>query len=74
MNWNQYIKSFKNYLKLEKSLSKNSIEAYLADVEKLTQFVDSNFSYNSGDNEEWETIESLRELVKIHVDPNFTVL
>lgn len=44
MNWNQYIKSFKNYLKLEKSLSKNSIEAYLADVEKLTQFVDSNFN------------------------------
>jgi len=33
--------------------------------------VDPNFSYNSGDNEEWETIESLRELVKIHVDPNF---
>jgi integrase/recombinase XerD len=44
VNWNQYIKSFKNYLKLEKSLSKNSIEAYLADVEKLTQFVDSNFN------------------------------
>jgi len=35
------------------------------------KLVDSNFSYNSGDNEEWETIESLRELVKIHVDPNF---
>ena len=34
--------------------------------------VDPNFSYNSGDNKEWETIESLRELVKIHVDPNFT--
>ena len=35
------------------------------------KLVDPNFSYNSGDNEEWETIESLRELVKIHVDPNF---
>ena len=35
------------------------------------KLVDSNFSYNSGENEEWETIESLRELVKIHVDPNF---
>ena len=31
------------------------------------------FSYNSGDNHDWETIESLRELVKIHVDPNFKV-
>ena len=37
------------------------------------KLVDPNFSYNSGDNEEWETIESLRELVKIHVDPNFKV-
>ena len=35
------------------------------------KLVDPKFSYNSGDNEEWETIESLRELIKIHVDPNF---
>jgi len=33
--------------------------------------VANGFSYNSGNNSEWETIESLRELVKIHVDPNF---
>tara|TARA_R110002049_G_scaffold291474_3_gene475425 strand:+ start:2217 stop:3230 length:1014 start_codon:yes stop_codon:yes gene_type:complete len=31
------------------------------------------FSYNSGDNEEWETIESLRRLIKEHVDTNFSV-
>jgi len=31
------------------------------------------FSYNSGNNSEWETVESLRKLVKIHVDPNFKV-
>ncbi len=31
------------------------------------------FSYNSGENEEWETVESLRELIKKHVDPNFKV-
>ena len=37
------------------------------------KLVDSNFSYNSGDNEDWETVESLRELVKIHVDLNFTL-
>mgnify|MGYP006162539943 CR=1 FL=1 len=29
------------------------------------------FSYDSGNNTEWETVESLRELVKLHVDPNF---
>ena len=38
------------------------------------KLVDPNFSYNSGDNEEWETIESLRELLKTHVDPNFKIL
>lgn len=31
------------------------------------------FKYNSGTNTEWETIESLRQLIKEHVDPNFTV-
>jgi len=35
------------------------------------RLVEPYFSYNSGDNNAWETIESLRELVKIHVDPNF---
>jgi UDP-N-acetylglucosamine 4,6-dehydratase len=29
------------------------------------------FAYNSGDNAEWETVESLRELIKKHVDPTF---
>lgn len=29
------------------------------------------FSYDSGNNTEWETVESLRALVKLHVDPNF---
>jgi len=37
------------------------------------KLVDPNFSYNSGANKEWETIDSLRELVKIYVDPNFKV-
>lgn len=32
-----------------------------------------NFSYNSGENEEWETIDSLRELIKEHVDSNFVI-
>ncbi|EGR3365036.1 UDP-N-acetylglucosamine 4,6-dehydratase (inverting) [Vibrio parahaemolyticus] len=31
------------------------------------------FKYNSGTNTEWESIESLRSLIKEHVDPNFTV-
>jgi FlaA1/EpsC-like NDP-sugar epimerase len=35
--------------------------------------VSTKFSYNSGENEEWETVESLRTLIKEHVDSNFTV-
>jgi integrase/recombinase XerD len=39
-NWELHIRHFVNYLKLERSLSVNSIEAYLRDVEKLQQFMD----------------------------------
>jgi FlaA1/EpsC-like NDP-sugar epimerase len=31
------------------------------------------FKYNSGENEEWETVESLRSLIVQHVDKNFTI-
>lgn len=46
------------------------------DLEKfLNEFngkkVEEGFAYNSGDNTEWETIESLRELIKEHVDATF---
>ncbi|GAA4449754.1 site-specific tyrosine recombinase XerD [Nibrella saemangeumensis] len=37
--WQSYINAFKNYLKLERSLAENSVEAYLHDVEKLWQFL-----------------------------------
>ena len=39
LNWHSYIKQFKDYLKLERSLSDNSIQAYVRDVEKLDQFI-----------------------------------
>jgi integrase/recombinase XerD len=38
MNWPITIRGFANYLRLEKSLSANSIEAYVADVTKLQQY------------------------------------
>lgn len=37
--WEPYKKGFKAYLQLEKSLSENSVDAYLHDIEKLTQFL-----------------------------------
>lgn len=36
--WDAYKKGFKAYLQLEKSLSDNSVEAYLRDVERLTDY------------------------------------
>ncbi|RZL59159.1 MAG: tyrosine recombinase XerD, partial [Pedobacter sp.] len=38
MNTQSYLKGFKDYLKLERSLSKHSIDAYLNDVDKLIQY------------------------------------
>lgn len=38
---NPYLKSFKDYLKLERSLSDNSIDAYLTDIDKLSQYLES---------------------------------
>ena len=37
--WDAYKKGYKAYLQLERSLSDNSVEAYLSDIEKLTQFL-----------------------------------
>lgn len=42
MRWQAEVNGFRNYLKLEKGLSSRSIEAYLADVRKLIQFLELN--------------------------------
>jgi integrase/recombinase XerD len=38
MKWNKLIEDFENYLRLEKSLSENSIKAYTTDIHKLEQY------------------------------------
>ncbi|PVY41745.1 site-specific tyrosine recombinase XerD [Pontibacter virosus] len=40
MKWSICITQFEQYLRLEKSLSGNSVEAYLRDIRKLTDFMD----------------------------------
>lgn len=42
MNWNSYIKSYQSYLKLERGLSKNTIENYSFDIERLCSFLEQN--------------------------------
>ena len=41
-SWNRYIKDFVSYLKIERGLAQNSIEAYVKDVEKLKAFSEAN--------------------------------
>lgn len=38
MNWKLAINNFKQYLQLERSLAKNSVEAYIRDIEKLQSY------------------------------------
>lgn len=40
MQWRTYIGSFRAFLQLEKSLSDNSIQAYIHDIEKLIQYLE----------------------------------
>jgi len=35
--------------------------------------VEYGFKYDSGSNTQWETVETLRELIRLHIDPDFTV-
>lgn len=40
--WDSYKKGFKAWLQLEKSLAANSVEAYLHDIDKLTDYLQAN--------------------------------
>ena len=42
MSWKSYIMGFRSYLKLERSLSGNSVDAYLHDISLLEQFFSIN--------------------------------
>jgi len=42
MNWEIYIKGFKSFLQLEKSLSDNTVEAYLRDLSTLVRYLETN--------------------------------
>jgi integrase/recombinase XerD len=42
MNWSSYIKSYQSYLKIERGLSKNTVENYSFDIERLCLFLSTN--------------------------------
>lgn len=42
MNWNHLIKSYQSYLRIERGLSKNTIDNYSYDMERLCSFLEAN--------------------------------
>ena len=61
MKWEECKKGYENYLKLEKSLSQNSIAAYINDINKLEDFFDKSFK---GVNPEKVVLSQLKSFVE----------
>ncbi len=59
--WEPYKKGFKAYLQLEKSLSDNSVQAYLRDIELLTQYLQENKSLK---NPSQLTLKEIQQFIK----------
>ena len=59
--WDPYKKGFKAFLQLERSLSDNSVEAYLRDIEKLTQFLQEKNNVTSPAN---VTLPDLQQFIR----------
>ena len=59
--WQTYLKGFKAYLQLEKSLSDNSVQAYIRDVEKLSHYLeDTGLKKNPSE----ITLKELQQFIK----------
>lgn len=61
MKWEECKKGYENYLKLEKSLSQNSIAAYINDINKLEDFFEKSYK---GVNPEKVTLSQLKSFVE----------
>lgn len=61
MKWEDNKKSYENFLKLEKSLSQNSVDAYINDINKLIIFLDNNFKEVTLDEIKHQHLESFLE-------------
>ena len=57
MNWNNYIKTFQSYLKIERGLSKNTVANYTFDLERLCLFLNENAIAVSPEKINEETIQ-----------------
>ncbi len=68
--WESYKKGFKAYLQLEKSLSDNSVEAYLRDIEKLTEYLQQANNLKTPANLEFKDLEKfLKWITELSMTP-----
>jgi integrase/recombinase XerD len=61
--WDSYIKGFKSYLRLERSMSENTVEAYLHDIELLTSHLKNTNGDLAIDNVTTEHLQQLLETI-----------
>jgi integrase/recombinase XerD len=69
MNWNPYIKSYQSYLRIERGLSKNTIDNYSFDIERLCQFLEGNAISVSPITIKEETVQQFIYSVAKEVNP-----
>lgn len=69
MNWNRYIKDYQSYLRIERGLSKNTIENYGFDIERLCLFLETNSIEVSPIKIDDETVQQFIYAVAKEVNP-----
>ena len=69
MNWNTYIKSYQSYLRIERGLSKNTIENYSFDIERLCHFLEKNGIIISPIHIDEETVQQFIYAISKQVNP-----
>lgn len=57
MDWNERIKEFEDYLRLEKNFSKNTLDAYLRDINKIKNYASENLPDARPENISYEQIQ-----------------
>jgi integrase/recombinase XerD len=69
MNWESYLKSYQSYLKIERGLSKNTIDNYTFDIERLRLFLTQNSIPVSPISINEETLQQFIYAVSKEVNP-----
>jgi integrase/recombinase XerD len=69
MNWESYLKNYQSYLKIERGLSKNTIDNYTFDIDRLRLFLTQNAIQLSPITIDEETLQQFIYAVSKEVNP-----